>query len=177
MDPSREHATIEAMRGAALVLLAGCAVRTTTATPSELAVHGPTFIQQGHADLARGSGHVRVSADERVVARIREGDGLERTATITVREFVEGCNLDGPDTGCLARRAVEEPVLRHRERGFDGDRMAKLVGFSAIAGVVGYCASECQDDGSIARGFAYAGAAVGGTIALFAIAVMLGGRD
>jgi hypothetical protein len=177
MDPSREHATIEAMRLAVLALVAGCGVRTTTATPSELAAHSRAFTQQGRAELIRSDGNVTVSADEQVTVRLEEGDGLQRTTTMTVRELVAGCNLDGPDEGCLARRAVSEQVLKHKERNFDGDNVAKLVGFSAIGGVIGFCAAECQDEGSIQRGFAYTALFVGGFAALFVITSMLGGRD
>jgi hypothetical protein len=165
------------MRLVVLVLVAGCAVRTTTATPSELAAHANAFTQQGRAELIRGSGNVVVSADETVTVRLEEGDGLQRTATLTVRELVAGCKLDGADEGCLARRAISEPVLKHRERQFDDDQVAKLVGFSAIGGVIGFCAAECQDEGSIARGFAYTAAFVGGFALLFLGAVMLGGHD
>ncbi|HEY5927586.1 MAG TPA: hypothetical protein VIV11_38140 [Kofleriaceae bacterium] len=165
------------MRGVAIVLLAGCAVRTTTATPSQLAAHAPAFTQDGHAELVRSTGNVRVSAEEQVTVRLQEGDGLQRTATMTVRELVDGCNLDGPDQGCLARRAVEEPVLRHRERRVDDDRVVKLVGFSAIGGLVGYCAAECQGDGDLERGFAYTAGFIGGTLLLGFVAIMIGGRD
>src|SRR5438105_6227756 len=124
------------MRLALALVLAGCAVHMTTATPSELAAHGPAFTQQGYAELVRNDGNVRVAADEPVTVHLQEGEGLQRTATITVGELVAGCVNDGPDRGCLARRSVEEPVLHHRERHVDGDRVAKLVGVSAIGGIV-----------------------------------------
>jgi hypothetical protein len=158
------------------VTLAGCAVRTTTARPSELAAHAQTFAAAGRAELIRSTGNVVISADERVEVRIREGD-LQRSATMTVRELVEGCKLDGPDPGCLARQAIDEPVLRHRERKLDSSSATKVVGFGAIGGLIGYCAAECQDDGSLQRGFGYTAAFVGGFVVLSLVAAMLGGND
>ena len=165
------------MHLAPVVMLAGCAVHMTTAAPSELAAHAPAFAQQGYADLVRRDGNVRVSADERVTVHIEEGEGLQRIATMTVKELVAGCVVDGPDQGCLARRSVEEPVLHHRERHFDGDRLAQLVGISAIAGIVGYCAAACQNNDALGRGFAYAGGFIGGTFVLLVLASYLGGHD
>src|SRR5690349_21399147 len=127
------------MRHALLIVLAGCAVRVTTANPSELATHAPAFAQTGHAELLRRDGNVTVSADERVTVRIQEDEGLQRTETLTVRELVAGCNAVGPDTGCLARRVIDEPVLHHRERHVDETRTATLVGLGAMGGVIGYC--------------------------------------
>jgi len=159
----------------AVLLLAGCTVKTTVATPSELAVHGPAFTEHGEAELLRSDGNVRVSARERVTVRVRDGD-LQHIETMTVAELVAGCHSEGADDGCLARRVVNEPVLRHREQHVDGDRVAKIVGFSAIGGMVGYCFAECQGDGDLGRGFAYVGIAFGGTAVLLLLVSMLGGN-
>ena len=159
-----------------MVLLAGCMVKTTTATPSELAVHGPTFTQDGRAELLRSDGNVTISADERVTVRVQDGD-LQHIETMTVRELVRGCNSEGADDGCLARRVVSEPVLKHRVRTFDSDAAAKLVGISAMGGLVGYCAAECQGDGDLQRGLLYTGGFIGGTLALGFLLMALGGHD
>jgi hypothetical protein len=164
------------MRFLAVLALSGCAVRTTTATPSELAAHGPVFVSTGRAELVRTRGNVVVSADERVDVRLRDGD-LQRSATLTVRELVEGCTAEGADQGCLARKAVEEPVLRHRERKVDGERAAILVGVGAMGGVVGYCMAECQGDGDLERGAKYTVGFVGGMLALGFLLMMVGGHD
>ena len=156
----------------ALLLLAACATRATTANPSELAVHARAFVHDGRAELIRDNGNVTVDAATRVDVRVREGD-LQRTATVTVRELVTGCERPGAGATCLAHRTVEEPLLVHRERRFDSSRTATLAGVAGIGGIVAFCAAECRS-GGLERGFLYSGAVVGGIVVLGVLMMFLG---
>lgn len=117
---------------------------------------------------------VRVSAAQQVDVRIQEGDGLQRPATVPIRELVAGCVGDVASPQCLATKAIDNPIVVRRDREVDGGRAATAVGIAGLGGVIGFCIASCQGD-DLERGLAYGGGAVLGLFVLAAALFSLGG--
>lgn len=161
-----------------LAVLAGaaaCSTQHTALTPVDLARQAGPLLAEGSAEVAGAGGSVRVSADELVDVRVREGE-LERPVRLTVRELVAGCagGLGAP--GCLAARAAVEPALERRQLRFDRERTATALGLGLIGGAVGLCLVACAGDADadVGRGVVITGGVALGAVALFLLAASLG---
>ena len=160
---------------AAVAAVAGSACATTRAavTPIEIAQQARPLVQEGRAEVTGAGGVVRVSADEVVDVRVREGD-LERPMRVSVRELVGGCVEGVTSPGCLAAQTVDLPALERRRVRFDGTRAATAIGFGLIGGGLGLCMAACDGDADLEKGMALTGGVAVGAAALFLLVVMVG---
>ena len=159
----------------AAVAVSACATTRTAVTPIDLAQQAGPLLQDGRADVTGIRGTVRVSADEVVEVRVREGD-LERPVRVSVRDLVRGCVEGVTSPGCLAGQSVDAPVLERRRIRFDRGRASTAIGFGLIGGVIGVCLAACDGDADLGKGAAVTGGVALGAAALFLLVVIVGGR-
>ncbi|HWO24687.1 MAG TPA: hypothetical protein VNO30_38355 [Kofleriaceae bacterium] len=161
---------LAAIAAVAAIAASACMTTRATVTPFDIAQQARPLMQDGSAVVTSPTSAIRVSADEVVTIRIREGD-LERTLQVTVRELVAGCVDDAAAPGCLAAQAVAEPALERRQIRFDRARAETAGSFGLMFGAVGVCLAACGDTSSLERGAAIAG---GGVLALAALFLLVG---
>lgn len=149
----------------------GCATVRTTVTPFELAREARPLVRDGRAEVAGLQGTVRVSADEVVQIRVRDGQ-LERPARVTVRELVAGCVDDLHAPGCLATQIEDAPVIERRRVRFSRERAATAITIGLVGSTVGACFALCEGDSDLGKGAAITGGviAAGGLLFLLLMA-------
>ena len=150
-----------------------CVTTHNALTPLELAQQARPLVQEGRAEVTGVRGALRVSADEVVGVRIREGD-LERPMRVSVRELVAGCVDDVTSPECLAAKAVDEPALDRQRIGFDRARAETAISFGLMAGAIGTCMVACRGGLDVEKGAAVAGGVVLGVAALFLLVAAVG---
>lgn len=163
-------------RIAVLVAVAGCATRTVQVAPGVIAGGAPDLHTYGHAKVYAEDGKVtEIHAKDSVEVHVRQEGELQIPMKLTLGEMAAGCEVDHGD--CIAWRVVDQRVVVAHDHHLDSDRVAKAVGFGAVGGLIGFCLSECQDEGSVGRAIGYTAIGIGAFGLLVIAAIALGGHD
>lgn len=157
----------------AVFAASACVTTHNAVTPLELAQQARPLVQEGRAEVTGVHGVLRVSADEEVNVRIREGD-LQRSMRVSVRELVGGCVDDVTSPGCLAAQAVNEPALERPRIQLDRARAETAISFGLMAGAIGTCMVACRGGLDVEKGVAVGGGVVLGVAALFLLVAAVG---
>jgi hypothetical protein len=143
---------------------AGCVTTTRTAKPLQVANHAAAIVRDGRAEVHTQSGPLAVSASEVVHVRLRDPDGVERPVRLTIGELVAGCVEDTLAPGCLAARAIDDPMVLRRKTRVSSGKVASLIALGVTGSALGYCAVAC--DSGDEDGFRNGALVAGGVVAL-----------